>query len=390
MVQLTFVCAQPASLYYAWQVEVMLEQFRKIGIQQQYNVHVVLAVNHNIPNSVSAIPLFEQLESAYSDVADFFYYEDTRQGFQYLSSVRPHILKQHWKAGHIKTPVFYHDCDIVFTKFPDFVSKYTDDDVWYVSDTISYLGHDYILSKGQNVLDMMTEIVGIHPKTVQENEKNSGGAQYILKNVDWHFWDKVEKDSEALFKAVTEYNNEVVQKDPKYHPLQIWCADMWAVFWNALMRGFQVRIIPEMDFVWPTHSITDWDKKYIYHNSGVQAEDKAKYFYKNDFTTFFPYMVADTFDQTRASYRYFQIIQSLKEGALNMHNVKAILQAYSAAIAPSEAQKETAEKRLSVCITCENFKRGIVDYCELCTCPIRGLVFIPKGLQGCKENKWPE
>ena len=58
----------------------------------------------------------------------------------------------------------------------------------------------------------MCDIVGIYTDEVRLREGQSGGAQYIMKNVDYAFFHKVEKDSEKLFKEITELNNKVLEQ----------------------------------------------------------------------------------------------------------------------------------------------------------------------------------
>ena len=41
---------------------------------------------------------------------------------------------------------------------------------------------------------------------VKSNEKNSIGAQYIMKGLTHYYWDRVERDCEILFKDVNELN----------------------------------------------------------------------------------------------------------------------------------------------------------------------------------------
>ena len=36
-----------------------------------------------------------------------------------------------------------------------------------------------------DLLEKMAECVGISSKTLKENQNNSGGAQYLLKNIEW-------------------------------------------------------------------------------------------------------------------------------------------------------------------------------------------------------------
>jgi len=189
-----------------------------------------------------------------------------------------------------------------------------DDENWYVSNTISYIGHRYIKSKGDLVMDMMLSIFGISEEFIQEREEQSGGAQYIMKGVDWRFFKKMQFDCETLFKNVTELNNSLKKDNPTYHELQIWCSDMWAILWNAWMRGFKTNVIPELDFAWATDDISRWDEKYIFHNAGVTSSNKEMLFYKGDYINKTPYdVIGDTYDKQKASHKYFQIIQEVSK-----------------------------------------------------------------------------
>lgn len=328
------MCVQPCIKYYAWQIEVMLTNFESLKIYEQFDIHCLFAYNKNESDWEEKIAIIQKVQNKFSEVAEFYYYEDTRvYPISYISSIRPNVLKQHFKqyADLEKRSIFYHDCDIIFTKFPDFIDKYTQDDMnWYVSDTISYIGHDYILSKGEDVLDKMCDIVGINKSFVKNNQNNSGGCQYIMKGVDWEFFDKMEKDCERLYKEITELSNQkkIEQRhtiDPNnpipftpYHELQIWCADMWCILWGAWMQGFKTNIIPEMSFAWATDSIEKCNEKYIFHNAGVTSEIKETHFYKGDYRTETPYNIDFTkYDKTKASYLYIQnIIEASKNTAL--------------------------------------------------------------------------
>jgi hypothetical protein len=314
----TFMCVQPAIPYFAWQIEVMLENFKTLNIHKNNQIDILVAYNTNEPDFQDKLNVMNKVQERYQDVAEFFYYQDTRiYPFSYTSSIRPNILKQHFK----KFPqleeecVFYHDCDIIFTKYPDFIHDLCGDDLdWYVSDTISYLGYNYVESKGSDVLNLMCEIIGIHPELVKKKENQAGGAQYLMKKVDWVFWDKVEKDCEKLFKEVTELNIAKKILDPKYHELQIWCSDMWSIAWNAWMRGYNTNVIPELNFAWATDDISKWEENYIMHNAGVTHESSKDLFYKADYTNKLPYDIQEeNYLKNRCSYKYFELIKSVGE-----------------------------------------------------------------------------
>jgi len=316
--RVTLLCVQPCIPYYSWQVEVMLENFISLKIHEKHKIHCVFAYNTKESNWEEKVNLIKKLENKYIGVAEFYFYQDTRQyPISYISSIRPNCLKQHFLQNKEleNSRIFYHDCDVVFTKYPTFLDNIEEnDDNWYVSDTISYIGHDYIISKGEDVLDLMCDIVGINKDIVKDKQGESGGAQYLMKNVDYKFFEKVEKDCEIMFKEVNALNVEKQKEDPKYHELQIWCADMWSVLWNAWMRGFSTQIIPEMDFCWATDSLEKWDKCYIYHNAGVTHQMKTDYFLKSDYMAKYPYDISfEGYKKDTCSYNYAMMVKKASE-----------------------------------------------------------------------------
>ena len=156
------------------------------------------------------------------------------------------------------------------------------------------------------------------PPTVPKlMNSNSGGAQYILKNVNATFWDKVEKDCENLFYEITQINNIKKQQDSTYHELQIWCADMWAVLWNAWINGYETKVIPEMDFCWATDNINDWDIKTIFHNAGVTCSC-GRQFYKAQYRDSLPYNIEqESYRDNVCGYNYVkEVIETSKKTVL--------------------------------------------------------------------------
>lgn len=314
---LTFICVQPCIPYYAWQLEVMLTNFKNLRLHEHYSIHILCAYNKNESDWRENVKVVQTVNEAFRDVAHFFYYQDTRQyPIAYIPSIRPNLLKQHFiqQKNILTNAIFYHDCDISFTKFPDFIEKYIHGDEWYVSDTRSYLDYRYVRSKGEDILTEMAGIVGIHPDTIKENTQNSGGCHYILKNVDFDFFDKMEKDCEKLYRRINILNAEKKRQDPSYHELQIWCADMWAILWGAWIRGYKTNIVPEMDFCWATDRIEKWNDKYIFHNAGVTKEMASSVFYKGDFLNKYPYYLnVENYDKSKAAYSYLCLIKEIGE-----------------------------------------------------------------------------
>jgi len=300
---LRYICAQPASTYYSWQVEVMLNNFMEIGINPN-NIDIVCwKVNNVVP------PEWYRLASAYP--ARFLFYEDTRETRHYISSIRPNILKQHFAAFPEieQEAVLYHDCDIAFTK-PINWQQFLNDDKWYGSDTRWYIAHSYIISKGQDIMDKMCEIVGIEEQLIKDNELNSIGAQYLMKGINSEYWARVEKDCERLFKEITDMNNEKKAIDPSYHELQIWCSDMWSVLWNGWKMGKETICHPDLDFSWATSSEEDWNRYNIFHNAGVTSSEGGL-FYKAEYINRLPYKENLVIKDGTASKKYWDIINSV-------------------------------------------------------------------------------
>jgi len=298
-----FICAQPATAYYVWQTEVLLQNFMALGVNPNDIDIVCYKENGVLPND------WCKLANKYP--ARFLFYNCTRKTRHYTSSIRPNILKQHWKAfPELENEViFYHDCDIIFTQRPDkwITNEMLTDDKWYGSDTRFYISHDYIISKGEQVLDKMCEIVGIDKEVVKANELNCIGAQYLMKGVDYQFWDDVERDCERLFKEITDlkpefekiwidkmvsenlgylkngklYKNGQDEEEWRYHELQIWTSDMWSVLWNGWKRGKQTVVHDNFRFSWGTSSEEEFYLRNIYHNAGVT--DNKELFYKCDY-----------------------------------------------------------------------------------------------------------
>ena len=114
-----YICVQPSTLYYSWQIDVMILSFLQQGVSPN-KIDIVLA---DIEKDINYYLL---LKKKYSDV-NFYFYLDTRKNKNYISSIRPHILKKHFKkfSDLYKGAFLYHDCDIVLTR-PLKLNKYLD------------------------------------------------------------------------------------------------------------------------------------------------------------------------------------------------------------------------------------------------------------------------
>lgn len=297
---LRLLSAQPATDYYAWQVEAYLENFLQLGYNADY-IDVVAGYNNIIPES------WKLIQSKFPEVR-FFYYIDDRAINNYAPSIQSYILSKHFKEHSYlsKDAIFFHDCDFLFTRYFDF-SPYLHDDKWYFSDTINYIGADYIKSKGENVLDKMCEIISIPREIVEANQNNSGGAQKLMKNVTYDYWEKVYHDSNNLYNGLGELKDAKKEGDP--FGLQIWCASMWAELWNAWKLGYKVEVPKEFNFCWATCPIERWYELAFFHNAGV-ADNKSRMFFKGDYIDRYPNNDILDIDSNRCSFNYYHFIKS--------------------------------------------------------------------------------
>jgi hypothetical protein len=158
----------------------------------------------------------------------------------------------------------------------------------------------------------MCNIIGINPEIPKKYNSDSGGAQHIVKNTTYEYWDKVETDSIKLYKWLCS-----IEPDWKGdgYPIQKWTAGMWSLLWNAWLLGHTTKVDKRLDFCWATDPISRWDACGIYHNAGV-TEDLIGLFYKGYYQNSLPYDIdKKNYNQNFASYKYVEEILKTKEVA---------------------------------------------------------------------------
>lgn len=316
---LVFVSAQPDVPYFHWQTKVYCHNFIEKGIDPK-NIHVLFAmVNGDKPTK-------ESLEIKKLGV-NVFHYEDTRDSKVYIPSLRPMVLSRWLKENpHFSKHYFYHDADIMFRVLPNF-EKLMNDNIVYLSDTISYIGYNYIedccrryeskypkMNKNQ-LLEDMTSVVGITMDKVKENQENSGGAQYLMKNIDHIFWDKVMNDCIVLYDKMRKHQTRF----PIYPgEIQMWTSDMWAVLWNIWLINIDTRITDELSFSWATDTISKYERNPILHMAGVTEDLKGSKFYKGDYINVNPLVRLseninhfDYVDKNSTTIKYIELMKSI-------------------------------------------------------------------------------
>ena len=297
-----YIIALPDKDYFVWQMLVQISNFNKYGYDKDL-IYVIGKVDGELNKNLIKI-----MESDLN--CEFYVYDDTRKNSYYPSSLRPHILSKFFKENphYNNETFFYTDPDVVFTKKMNF-DIFLNDETWYVSDTYSYISANYIKGKSPILFKEMCDIVGIDPKIIEDNDKeSSGGAQYIMKNIDYHFWDKVYMDCEKLYIHMRDTSNKY---NPK-HPIQAWTSDMWAVLWNGMYFGNKVKCHKELDFSWASDRISKWDDTNIFHNAGVVNNDNGD-FYKINYQVS-PFYEDIEVKKNSASYNYLlEVLETEKK-----------------------------------------------------------------------------
>lgn len=261
-----YISAQPDEVYFLWQLELQLYNFHSVGIGNE-SIHIL--VGYSPEKGIH--PFFKEFADKHKETHIYFY-PDNRKKKKYLPSIRPHLLSQHFKNHQEleKETIFYHDSDILFTDTPNWDSL-CKDEVWYVSDTHSYLDSKYFRRfVDDNEFAKICDILSLTPEDVIKQDDNAGGAQYILKKCTSEFWNKVENDCERLF---TYLHNGQKHGTRIQKGLQIWCTDMWVIWWNAILQRRSFRIHPALDFCWADSPSDDLKKKKILHYTGNKRSD---------------------------------------------------------------------------------------------------------------------
>lgn len=281
MKELKFICAQPDDKYFVWQVHLWLESLKEIGHSDKAICLVFT------PKSREQSKEWQKIVDLYPE-SEFFFYkaeEDLNQLLGiYIPVLRPYILSKYFKLyPELKEKaIFYCDSDILFTeKFN--ISHLLNDDICYLSDTNSYISASYFDGKEKDVLpekleqyktaDIFTKLaegMGISREIAEKNNLNSGGAQYLLKNIDAEFWEKVMRDCIQIRRYLQNVNKFFFESENR--GFQSWCADMWAVLWALWYRGQETKVVKELDFAFSSDNISKFEEVSILHNSGITGD----------------------------------------------------------------------------------------------------------------------
>ena len=297
MRELKFMTCLPDDTYYTWQVHLWLESLKKLNKSKDAVVLIFTPVTRK-----TNITKWNKIINLYPE-ATFKFYRDDKDEISralipvYIPILRPWLMTQWFRDNpeYKNHAIFYCDSDIIFTEEFN-VDAYIEDDINYLSDTNSYISVTYFDNKIKDVKEdkkeeysqldvmaMMGSLIGVTREQAEQYKEHSGGAQYLLKNLDAKYWEKVQKDCIIIRTYLQKINKEFYESEAK--GFQSWCADMWAVLWNLWFHGTETKVIPEMEFAWSTDPISKLDKTTILHNAGVVSNFMGghPYFFKGKY-----------------------------------------------------------------------------------------------------------
>jgi len=324
MKDILFVTAQPDVPYFIWQIKLYVNNFIEKGINPD-QIHVVLGiVNRNTE------PSEESLELKNMGI-HIHHFMDERTRGNYIPSIKPYLISKWIQSNSDYGKLFFlHDADIIFNQLPNF-EKLLEDDLSYLSDTIGYIGYNYIMDcchryeqhhpkseKGQ-LINEMANVIGIDVELIKENQENSGGGQYLIKNTPCEIWDKIYKDSTNLYDKMLDYQRRFPISPGE---IQFWTAEMWSLLWNLWLYRYKTKITNELDFSWATDTMETYNKRPILHMAGVTQDMRFKKFYKGEFIN------VDPIERLKEDPTYFDFIEENSATVKYIDNMKSYIKKY--------------------------------------------------------------
>ncbi|APC48296.1 hypothetical protein BME96_09005 [Virgibacillus halodenitrificans] len=325
-----FILCQPAIKRFEWELEVCLTRLKSLGVND-----IVLLFTKNDDR----VP--KKLQEQFT--VDVHVYEDNRKDKTYIPSVKPYLWTRYLEEDPTREEgvYFYLDSDVILREEPNIKPT---ESTWYASDCEGYLGIDYV----GELLEPMCNAIDIDPELIRK-EKPTGGAQWVIENPSLQYWQKVYEDSIELYRFLKD-------KD-----IQKWTAEMWAQLWNVYLFDIKVETPNELDFCWPTDSITRYQETKILHNAGV-IDDQQGLFFKGKYVKHTPFTDVLNANKNKASYEYLKAIKEVHAMKYKVLHYFEDLQddnkPYNEGdVFPRPANKKVTKKRLQELASAKN-KQG--------------------------------
>jgi hypothetical protein len=269
------ITAQPDQQYFLWQLQVQLTNLKQYDLERDC---VVLIGVEGEPSDLAK-------HIARNTPAQVVFLPDKRRVRTYAPSIQPHLYAQYVEMYPDVGCSMLLDSDVIFRSTPELIEA--PPGVCRVSDTIGYIGYDYIISKGSRQFLDLCAIVGIDPTLVKARQSSSGGAQWVIPHLMTPaFWTKVERDSVTLYDYMCGTNKTWTGEG---YPIQAWTAGMWSILWNFWLAGYTTEITPEMKFAWASDTLDKAGDTPMLHIAGVVSDMKNTHFYKGGYVSIHPF-----------------------------------------------------------------------------------------------------
>lgn len=291
--QLHFISCVEDIERFRWEQLVQLFSAKKYGLSDKFRVIVFQPVYRSIHFSEK----WKEIEKLFPETK-FFYYNDPKGSvtdlmvnYNYHNVHRLCSLERHFKEHPEleKVTTFYLDSDVIFTQKPD-IEQYIQDDVNYLSDVRTYMNEEYLSGKVAEVkedkieewieakiVEKAAKIADLTIEDIRAKNKNTGGAQYILKNMTSKFFSEcinICLGVRTLFQGVNQYFFPgEMPLDRENKGIQSYCADMWAIQWNLWRHKLPSETPKWMDFAWATDRIEKLEEVFLLHNAGIVNDE---------------------------------------------------------------------------------------------------------------------
>lgn len=282
---------------FRWESIVQLTNFRKYNLSDKARVIVFLPSYKEIEGFSrewdGIIKLFPEVK--------FFFYRDEKNkitdlmiNYNYIPIHRLCSLERHFlKYPELEQDaILYIDSDVIFTKQPNF-NDYQEDNINYLSDTASYLNYTYLQGKENDVIPekleayktinpiaKLAKMCDVHIDSIKDNNNNTGGAQYLLKNVNAKFFSRCIDTCLLIRIYLQQINQEFfpgkTRQEKEDKGFQSFCADMWAIQWELWRQNMPSKTPKWMDFAWSTDEVKRLEDVCMLHNAGIVSDDSIR------------------------------------------------------------------------------------------------------------------
>lgn len=283
-----FIFAQPAKKRFAWELKTAIKSLTDLGVKKN---DIVL--------------LFSKEDDSVCEIfleCDTHVYVDERFDKTYIPSIKPYLFWKFLEEDNRREneTYVYLDSDTVVLDLSVFKVQVTKSS-WYCSDTTGYIGYNYIqsVSKPTETFEAMIDAIKVPIDWIKSIQKDSGGAQWVIKSPKAGYWHDVYINSIVLYQAISPLDTS----------LQKWTAEMWAQLWTMYHYGITPKVSKKLDFAWSTDD--ELGNKKIIHNAGV-TEDMDLFFKGIYLDT--PPLEALNQESGKVSDRYVQIVKEANYG----------------------------------------------------------------------------